>query len=243
MTGIENFFDNLNMPIVFANDVLQGKPGAAGWDILRLVYNSTFGLGGFIDIATMVDMPENDEDFGQTLGVWGVPTGPYFVIPILGPSTVRDGTGLIVDTVAAPHGHFIPIYASVAMTSVKLLNLRSIYLEEIAASRADAFDYYIFLRNAYLQNRRAKVADQTDSPVIEEDDLYFFDDEEDYDGVDEDLDEDWDENGDTEEVETGGDETGEAEEPSDGAPGGVGPAGGDPPEGELLEEEGMDDVR
>lgn len=189
-TGIRNFFDNVGMPIVFANDVLQAKPKAAVWDVLRFVYNTTFGIAGFIDIATMVQMPKNDEDFGQTLGYWGVPPGPFLVVPFLGPFTIRDGTGAVVDSVAAPQGWFIPIWASVAARAVELLNLRAIYLVEIAESRADAFDYYAFLRNAYLQNRRAKIADQTDTPALDEEDLYYFDeededydDEEDYDDV------------------------------------------------------------
>lgn len=195
-TGIDNFFNHLNMPVIFANNVLQAKPAAAGWDVLRFVYNTVFGLGGFVDIATMVEMPQNDEDFGQTLGYWGVPPGPYFVIPILGPSTVRDSAGLIVDTTASSYAYFTPFWygvaglngietlgASVGFKAFELMNLRAIYLEEIEGSRADAFDYYVFVRNAYLQNRRAKVADQKDAPAGSGEDLYFFDeeDEEDFD--------------------------------------------------------------
>jgi len=97
-TGLDHFFDNLRMPIIFANDLLQGKPEAAMFDVFRLVFNSVFGLAGFIDIATMVDIPDNDEDFGQTLGVWGVPMGPYLVVPILGPYTIRSGAGQVVLT-------------------------------------------------------------------------------------------------------------------------------------------------
>jgi phospholipid-binding lipoprotein MlaA len=202
-TGVENFFDNLGMPMVFANNLLQANPKAAGWDLLRLIYNSSFGLGGFIDIATMVGMPENDEDFGQTLGVWGVPSGPFLMVPLLGPYTIRSGAGDIVDTVGQPQGWFIPIYASIGMKALELLNLRAIYLEEIAESRADAFDYYVFIRNAYLQNRRAKVANQTDEAIVDDDDLYYFDDEEDWD--DEDLDADYDEEED-EDYDVGSDE-------------------------------------
>lgn len=179
-TGIQNFFRNLGMPVVLLNDVLQAKPVAAGWDFLRLFYNTTFGLGGFIDVATMVEMPRNDEDFGQTLGYWGMPPGPYLVVPFLGPYTIRDGAGGIADAFSTPHSWFIPVAASIGLVGVELLNLRAIFLEEIAENRADAFDYYVFVRNAYLQNRRARVADQKDGTVLEEDeaeDLYFFDDE------------------------------------------------------------------
>jgi phospholipid-binding lipoprotein MlaA len=198
-TGIENFFDNLQMPIIFANDLLQGKPEAAMFDVFRLVFNSVFGLAGFIDIATMVDIPDNDEDFGQTLGVWGVPMGPYLMVPLFGPYTVRSGVGQVVDITASAYAYFTPFWtgvvglngvetwgASAGVKGLELLNLRAIYLEEFEASRKDAFDYYIFIRNAYLQNRRAKVLDQKDEPVIDDDEFYYFDEdeeEEDYDDL------------------------------------------------------------
>ncbi len=202
-TGIGNFFDNLNMPIVFANDVLQAKPGAAFFDLMRFLYNSTFGLAGLIDIATMVEIPRNDEDFGQTLGYWGLSSGPYLVLPIFGPSTVRDGTGLLVDSAARSFGYITPFWsgvvglsgaettgATIGTTAIELINLRARFLEEIASSRADAFDYYVFVRNAFLQNRRAKVNDQPETSAEDDEDLYFFeddefeDDEEDYEDYD-----------------------------------------------------------
>jgi len=198
-TGIDNFFANLRMPIIFANDLLQGKPKAAMFDVFRLLYNSIFGLAGFIDIATMVDIPKNDEDFGQTLGVWGVPAGPYLVVPIFGSYTLRSGTGQVVDIAAASYAYFTPFWYGVAglngietfgatagMKGLEMLNLRAIYLEELEASRRDAFDFYVFVRNAYLQNRRAKVLDQMDEAVIEDDEFYFLDEddeEEDYDDL------------------------------------------------------------
>lgn len=204
-TGINNFFVNLNMPIVFANDVLQAKPMAAIEDLTRFLQNAVFGLGGFIDIATMVEIPQNDEDFGQTLGYWGVPAGPYLMVPILGPYTLRDGFGEIVDTGAASYIYYNIFWfdvaglngaetfgASVGVKGLELLNLRAIYLEEIEESRKDAFDYYVFIRNAYLQNRRAKVLDETSASAEDESELYFFDedeDEEDFDS-DEDFDDD-----------------------------------------------------
>lgn len=200
-TGINNFFVNLNMPIVFANDLLQAKPMAAIEDLTRFLQNAVFGLGGFIDIATMVEIPQNDEDFGQTLGYWGVPAGPFLMVPILGPYTLRSGFGEIVDTGAASYAYYNMFWfdvaglngsetfgASVGVKALELLNLRAIYLEEIEESRKDAFDYYVFIRNAYLQNRRAKVLDETSVSAEDESELYFFDeDEEDFDS-DEDFD-------------------------------------------------------
>ena len=190
-TGLDNFFSHLSMPIVLANDILQGKPIAAFEDLARITHNTAFGFGGFYDIATHLGIPENDEDFGQTLGYYGVPPGPYIVAPILGPYTLRDGVGEIVDTTATGF-LYSPVWQSaetlnlntaelwgvnIGMKGVELLNLRTIFDEELAESRKDAFDYYVFVRNAYLQSRRAKVADRTDAPVIDENELYFFDDE------------------------------------------------------------------
>lgn len=202
LTGLENFFSHLNMPVVLANDLLQGKPVAVLEDLARITHNTVFGLGGFIDVATRVGIPENDEDFGQTLGTWGVPPGPYLMVPILGPYTLRDGVGEIVDTTATGF-LYSPVWQSaetlnlndgelwgisIGLKAVELLNLRAIYDEELEESRRDAFDYYVFVRNAYLQSRRAKVADQVDSPVVDEEELYFFEEEDDLDDDDEDYD-------------------------------------------------------
>jgi len=202
-TSLADFFGHLNMPIVLANDVLQGKPIAAVEDLARITHNTVFGFGGFYDIATHLGIPENEEDFGQTLGYYGVPPGPYLMVPILGPYSLRDGIGEIIDTTATGY-LYSPIWqsaetlnfstgelwgVSIGQKGLELLNLRTIFDEELEESRKDAFDYYIFVRNAYLQNRAAKVADQTGAPAIDEDDLYFFEDdfeegeeEEDYDG-------------------------------------------------------------
>ncbi|MEO1935570.1 MAG: VacJ family lipoprotein [Myxococcales bacterium] len=195
-TGLSNFFENLRLPTVFVNDLLQGKPEAAAFDVVRLLSNSVFGLGGFIDVATAFKIPESDEDFGQTLGVWGVPSGPYLMVPLLGPYTVRSGAGQVIEAAATSYAYFSPFWfdvanlngvetfgASVGMRALELLNLRAIYLEELEASRNDAFDYYVFIRNAYLQSRRAKVFDHKDRPSRAEDDLYYFEEE-----FDEDLD-------------------------------------------------------
>jgi hypothetical protein len=92
-TGVRNFFDNLGMPVTLVNDILQLKPLPALQDLSRIMINTTAGIGGFIDVATMVEIPENDEDFGQTLGRYGVPPGAYLVIPLLGSSTVRGRSG------------------------------------------------------------------------------------------------------------------------------------------------------
>ena len=199
--GIENVFRNLDMPIVLANEILQAKPARAFEDLTRFVFNSTFGIVGIFDVATRVGIPDNDEDFGQTLGYWGVPPGPYLVVPILGPYTLRDGVGEIADSTATAYAYWNLFWfdvvgldtwettgASVGTRAFRLLNLRAIYLEEIENSRKDAFDYYTFVRNAYLQNRQAKVLDSTDTAAAVEEDLYEIEDDEAEGGESHDLD-------------------------------------------------------
>ena len=179
-TAVVNVNRLILMPAIFANDIFQLKPDKAGEDFCRVVINASFGLGGLIDVATMVDIPQNDEDFGQTLGYWGVPSGPYLMLPLFGPASIRDGAGRLVDSGATFYFTLLPIWGTVIIRGVDLLNLRSEYLEEIDQSRRDAFDYYIFMREAYLQNRRAKVARARgiEEQQAEDDDLYYFDDEE-----------------------------------------------------------------
>jgi phospholipid-binding lipoprotein MlaA len=177
--GIRNFFGNLDMPVVFLNDLLQAKPVAAGQDLARFLVNSTLGLAGFVDVASRLRIPENDEDFGQTLGSWGTPSGPYVVLPLLGPSTVRDALSRPIDGLTAPWWYFVPLFVTVSVTGVEIVNLRAFYLEEIRESRELAFDYYVFVRDAYLQNRERRVRDARPRGDEERDDLYFPDDEDD----------------------------------------------------------------
>ena len=167
-TAVVNVNRLILMPAIFANDLLQLKPAKAGEDFCRVVINASFGLVGLIDVATMVDIPQNDEDFGQTLGYWGVP------------ATIRDGVGRVADSGATFYFTLLPIWGTVIIRGVDLLNLRSKYLEEVDQSRRDAFDYYVFMREAYLQNRRAKVdrARGIEEKQAADDDLYYFDDEE-----------------------------------------------------------------
>jgi phospholipid-binding lipoprotein MlaA len=174
-TGIRNIFIHVNTPIVMVHDLLQGKPAAAGEDLIRFVANTIFGFGGFVDVASMDGMAKNDEDWGQTLGTWGVRSGPYVMLPFFGPSTPRGTAGLAADTFSAPYSYFIPFWANVAVTGTKLINTRAYYLEEIDQSRRDAFDYYLFVRDAYLQNRKSKLNDSEETEPEEEDDLYYFD--------------------------------------------------------------------
>jgi phospholipid-binding lipoprotein MlaA len=188
--SVANFFDNLGYPVRLANDLLQLKIVKAFEDTGRFITNTTIGVGGLFDVASAGGFPEHDEDFGQTLGYWGVPPGPYFVIPLLGPSNVRDSGGLIVDSGLSVQGYFIPFAASAGLFVTDKLNQRSMALESLAAERAAAFDFYAFARGAYTQFRQNQVLDRKDddrdaAPGADNEDLYYFDVEEDEEYYDE----------------------------------------------------------
>jgi phospholipid-binding lipoprotein MlaA len=176
-TGVRNFYDNITMPRTLANDILQLKPLAAAQDLGRIVVNTTAGIGGILDVASMIEIPENDEDFGQTLGRYGVPPGPYLVIPVLGPSTVRDVWRYPADAAVTPHNYFVPLWAGLTIRVVENFNIRAYYLEELREAREDAFDYYVFVRDAYLQIRQYKVSDGAAPPTESQDGVYEIEDE------------------------------------------------------------------
>jgi phospholipid-binding lipoprotein MlaA len=176
--GIDNFFENINMPRRIVNDLLQGKPAKAGDDFGRLLLNTTFGIAGLFDVATDAGLPPADEDFGQTLGVWGTPAGPYFVIPVLGPSNVRDAGRLAFESfVMTPEYYFLPFYVSYISTGTRLLNDRALAIETLRAERASAFDFYSAVRSAYVQYRENQVRDRADAPEETDEDLYYFEDD------------------------------------------------------------------
>ena len=186
-TGIDNFFTNLNAPVDVANNLLQGEIEEGYLQTWRFLLNSTLGVAGLVDVATMAGWPSYPEDFGLTLGTWGVPNGPYLVLPIFGASTVRDTTGLAVDAFSNPYTYFVPLYVPIVARTTDVLNLRAIFLEEIAQSRQEAFDFYLFVRSAYLQNRQARLlgtlsgragaAAWLSTSSESDEDLYYFDDE------------------------------------------------------------------
>jgi len=170
-TGINNFFDNVSYPVDIVNALLQGKFEQGLSDFARLGINTTLGIAGFLDPATQAGFAKNNEDFGQTLGVWGVPTGPYIVVPIFGPRTFRSGAGDLVDIQYNPQFNLGRSGIRTKVNIVWLIHRRSTLLgvdQEINR----AFDRYAFLRDSYMQNRRFLLYDG-DPP--EED--YFIDDE------------------------------------------------------------------
>jgi phospholipid-binding lipoprotein MlaA len=156
-TGVTNFFDNLETPITMVNDLLQWQVKAFFNDTARLVLNTTLGIGGLFDPATRAGLDRNDRDFGQTLGVWGVKSGPYVVLPVLGPSDVRDAFGRGADTFANPRHYISNNWVAWGMWGVRGVDNRSrlLYADTIVQG---AYDPYAFVRNAYLQHRDFKVS-------------------------------------------------------------------------------------
>ena len=170
---ISNFFQNLRVPINSVNGFLQGKPVNGASDVGRFVVNTTIGLAGFLDPATYFGLDRHDEDFGQTLGVWGVPPGPYLVWPLYGASTVRDTGGAIVDTAMSLTPFFVDSYVTLGARVFETVNARSIVLEDVQHAREAALDFYSFVRNAYLQRRIALIHDEKDTTRETDDSLYF----------------------------------------------------------------------
>jgi len=156
--GIHNFLINLGYPTVIINDLLQAKVGQAGRDTGRFLLNSTFGLAGFLDPATRVGLERNREDFGQTLGRWGLGQGWYLVLPFLGPSSNRDLVGRGADTYTQIDTYTGDWRTQVYLTGVELVDQRSQYLGGEGILKQQ-FDPYIFVRSAYLQRRLNLVYD------------------------------------------------------------------------------------
>lgn len=167
-TGIDNFLSNLVYPVTIANDLFQLKLHYAAADITRLLVNTSVGLVGIFDVATGLGLPERDEDFGQTLGYWGVGQGVYLMLPFLGPSTGRDLTGYGVDYFLDPTFYIDRTATEWTLHALYLLNLRAGLLGFDQTVR-NAFDPYAFIRTAYLQRRLSKVHDG-DPPRPQSDD-------------------------------------------------------------------------
>jgi phospholipid-binding lipoprotein MlaA len=173
--SIRKFFENSLIPIHLTNALLQCKPVAAFEDLARFVINTTIGIAGFFDPATHFGLEAHHEDFGQTFGYWGIPSGPYLVLPVLGPSNPRETVGLIADSAALVYPWFVPIYVSSAIGVGRQLNRRSLALDSIAAEREAALDYYVFVRNAFLSYRENQIRDRDEDEEADDDELYYLD--------------------------------------------------------------------
>jgi phospholipid-binding lipoprotein MlaA len=176
--GVSNFFNNLKDVVVIANDLFQVKPAQAASDFARVVFNTSFGIGGLFDVATYMGHPRHNEDFGQTLGTWGVNTGAYIVLPLLGPTTVRDGIGGAIDTAA--FDPFYEVFEQVptrnSLIALRVVDTRAGLLSASRILETAALDPYSFTRNAYLQRRQSLVYDGNPPRPSYED----FDDADDY---------------------------------------------------------------
>ena len=156
--AITNFFENLADFGTAVNNLLQGKILRAFEDAGRIAFNSTFGLGGLIDFASGIGMTKHDEDFGQTLGVWGVDSGPYVMLPILGPSTTRDTVGLGVDLfLLDPVVYLDDTGTELVLYGVRAVDYRAGLLKTEGIIEEAALDRYDFIRDAYLQHRESLV--------------------------------------------------------------------------------------
>ena len=166
-TGVSNFFNNFDDLFSGINALLQGKPDKAGNDFGRVLVN-TFVLGGIFDVASDLGIERGGEDFGQTFGVWGFPQGPYLFVPIIGPTTVRDGTGLLVRIYVGPVGFIPDVPVRNSLYGVGAVDLRAQATDAISIADTASLDKYIFIRNAYLQRRRYLVYDGNAPPEKEE---------------------------------------------------------------------------
>ncbi len=161
-TGIRNFFSNLDDVTVIANDILQLKLEQTSRDFMRLMFNSTFGVFGLLDVASDMGLVKHNEDFGQTMGRWGAGTGPYLVLPFIGPSNLRDTAGVVIDS---RHTDLVRNHDDVAtrnpVMALRLVARRAELLQAKRAVDAAALDNYEFSRDFYLERRKGLVFDGT----------------------------------------------------------------------------------
>ncbi|MFM0010559.1 VacJ family lipoprotein [Paraburkholderia sediminicola] len=161
-TAVSNFFSNLGDLTNAANNLLQLNITDATEDLVRFAFNSTFGLGGLLDWATPAGLPKHHQDFGLTLGHWGIPSGPYLVLPLFGPSTVRDSMGLIVDVKFNPLNYIEPAERN-PLYVLQFVSVRSDLLGASSLLQQAALDKYSFVRDAYTQQRKARLRGTSDN--------------------------------------------------------------------------------
>jgi phospholipid-binding lipoprotein MlaA len=163
--NVHNFLSNLSLPVTFANDVLQGEVTQAGYAVCRLGVNTTVGVLGVMDPATDWGCPENDEDFGQTLAVYGVPGGPYLVVPLLGSTLPRDAAGrILVDHYFNPLGYLTyhgKYYVTLGQNVIRIVDQRSRGISPLQDIERTSIDYYAAVRSIYLQKRDSAVQNTT----------------------------------------------------------------------------------
>ena len=171
--GVSNFFSNIDDIVVFFNQLLQFKFNAAAATSARFVFNSTFGLLGLIDVASSMDLPKQHEDFGQTLAVWGMPRGPYLVLPFIGPITARDSLGLAVDwTFFDPIFRRQTLQQSLVTLTIKYIDIRAGLLKATNILDETVPDKYSFVRDAWLLRKEFMIYDGNPPDEMTEDELF-----------------------------------------------------------------------
>jgi phospholipid-binding lipoprotein MlaA len=165
--GLHNFLTNLNKPITFGNDVLQGEGSRAGETLGRFVVNSTLGIAGLFDVATKMGIPDHSEDFGQTLGVWGSGEGPYLMLPFIGPDPPRDLAGDVVDIFMDPLT-YARFHGSDTWTAVRggvgVLDLRARNVDTVDQIERSSIDFYATTRSLYRQYRNSEIRNGAPAP-------------------------------------------------------------------------------
>ena len=168
-TGISNFLSNLRAPLVVINQILQGQGENAAQSTGRFLVNSTIGIFGLIDVAEKVGLEEKEEDFGQTLATWGVGDGFYIVLPLFGPSNLRDTTGMVMTMVTDPINAYAvtegEAWVVPMRTAANAVDQRSKIIDEVNALRDNSLDYYAAVRSSYYQNRNAAINNIDDSEL------------------------------------------------------------------------------
>jgi phospholipid-binding lipoprotein MlaA len=163
-SGVGHFFANLTYPTTIINQILQGKPGLGLKDTGRFLINTTLGVGGLLDVATPLGLDSHDEDFGQTLAVWGIGSGPFINLPLFGPSSLRDAPSRIVDYFTDPLTYVdLDTGAELGIRALDLLNAR-VELLSVDSTLQSTFDPYVFVRDAWAQQREFEIFDG-DPPV------------------------------------------------------------------------------
>jgi phospholipid-binding lipoprotein MlaA len=164
-TGVGNFFSNLGDLWSSVNAALQLRPREATENLARFNLNTFFGLGGLLDIASEAGIPRTRIDFGQTMGRWGMPSGPYVVLPVLGPSSVRDTAGLLVDSQADLMTEITPVSARNSLYALRIVHTRASLLRAGAVLEGAALDKYSFTRDLYLNRRQSQIDDMIDKGI------------------------------------------------------------------------------
>ena len=170
--GVRNGFDNFNSPIILANDILQLEFEDAAVTTGRLVINSTIGIVGLFDVASEWGMPPHHADFGQTMHSYGIGAGPYLVVPVLGPTTLRDGIGFVGDIFLHPRTYLLDTTTNLALTGGNFLVVRENLIEPLDDLKENSLDYYAALRSAYYQNRAVELNRGAPLPASQIDDIF-----------------------------------------------------------------------